>query len=122
MIIKFLRNLCGLPIVFVSWLTKPKAIQRDPEEQAKINASLEGLSLYQFFACPFCVKTRRAIQRLNINIELKDINQNQQYRQELIQGGGKTQVPCLRIEEGGQSRWLYESNDIIDFLSQRANL
>ena len=119
MIIKFVRNFVVIFIVFFSWLIKPAAIQRSAEEQAKVEASLEGLSLYQFFACPFCVKTRRALRRLNINLTLKDINKNQHYRQELAQGGGKVQVPCLRIEEDGKTRWLYESNDIIEFLNQR---
>ena len=35
----------------------------------------------------------------------------------LMQGGGKTQVPCLRIEhENGRVEWMYESNDIIQYL------
>ena len=121
MLLKLLRNLLGSIIVFVSWLTKPKSIQRTAEQQALIQEKTKCLSLYQFFACPFCVKTRRALQRLNIAIETKDINKNQQYRSELEQGGGKTQVPCLRIEEGDQVRWLYESSDIINFLEQRIN-
>lgn len=119
MLLKLFRNAAGSLIVFVSWLTKPKAIQRTPEQQAKAQANMKGLSLYQFFACPFCVKTRRALQRLNIEMPIKDINKNRDYRAELEQGGGKVQVPCLRIEEGDQVRWLYESSDIIGFLDQR---
>jgi len=61
MLIKLLRNALGSVIVFFSWLTKPKAIQRPPEQQALIDEKMQGLSLYQFFACPFCVKTRRAL-------------------------------------------------------------
>ena len=34
-------------------------------------------------------------------------------------GGGKIKVPCLHIQEEGQSRWLYESNAIIAYLEQR---
>jgi len=35
----------------------------------------------------------------------------------LIQGGGKPQVPCLRIEnEDGSIEWMYESDDIIRYL------
>ena len=33
--------------------------------------------------------------------------------------GGKVKVPCLRIEEAGGTRWMYESNDIIAYLEQR---
>jgi len=28
-------------------------------------------------------------------------------------------VPCLRIEENGQTTWMYESNTIIEYLNQR---
>lgn len=34
----------------------------------------------------------------------------------LREGGGKTQVPCLRIGEGSNAKWLYESDDIIRYL------
>lgn len=38
--------------------------------------------------------------------------------QALMQGGGKTQVPCLRIEQAdGGVEWMYESNDIIQYLA-----
>ncbi|KCU96906.1 hypothetical protein APX70_200030 [Pseudomonas syringae pv. maculicola] len=28
-------------------------------------------------------------------------------------------MPCLRIEEGGKTVWMYESKVIIDYLDQR---
>ena len=38
----------------------------------------------------------------------------------LMRGGGKGQVPCLRIEsELGQVQWLYESDDILDYIQGR---
>ncbi len=40
------------------------------------------------------------------------------HAQALMQGGGKTQVPCLRIEQAdGSVEWMYESNDIIEYFS-----
>jgi hypothetical protein len=33
--------------------------------------------------------------------------------------GGKIKVPCLRIEENGQTTWMYESKVIIDYLDKR---
>jgi len=57
---------------------------------------------------------------LNVQVEQRDILQNSAYRSELINGGGKPQVPCLRIEEDGQVSWLYESKDIIRYLGHRA--
>ena len=38
---------------------------------------------------------------------------------ELLEGGGKTSVPCLRIQRGTQVQWLYESLGIIEYLKSR---
>ncbi len=36
---------------------------------------------------------------------------------ELIAGGGKLKVPCLRVgNEDGQTQWIYESGEIIGYL------
>lgn len=42
-------------------------------KQADVQAKTKGLTLYQRYGCPFCVKTHRAIHRLNVNIEIRDI-------------------------------------------------
>lgn len=118
MLVKALRNGLGLIIVFISWLTNPKPIKRTAAEQVDVQAKAEGLALYQLYACPFCVKTRRAIHRLNVDIELRDIKLPV-HREELSAQGGRVMVPCLRIEEAGEVKWLYESNDIIQFLNTR---
>ncbi len=121
MLIKIVRNALGYVIVFADWVSRPKAIQRPPAEQNRVQSAMNGLSLYQFRACPFCVKTRRAIHSLGVDIELRDINKNIEHREELKQGGGRVKVPCLRIEDENEVRWVYESNDIIAHLNQRAN-
>jgi len=80
------------------------------------------LALYHYDSCPFCAKTRRAIDELDLKIELRNIQTNDQHRNDLRQGGNKTQVPCLRIEKlKGETQWLYESDDIIKFLAQQQN-
>jgi glutaredoxin len=75
------------------------------------------LALYQFESCPYCAMVRSAMARLNADIEIRDILREPKYRQELIEGGGKSQVPCLRIDYAdGHTEWMYESADIIDYL------
>ena len=120
MLVKLVRNALGSVIVFMDWVSRPKPIQRSPTEQIRVQSLFDGLSLYQFRACPFCVKTRRAIHALGVDIELRDINKETKHREELEQGGGRVKVPCLRIEENNKVRWLYESNEIIEYLNQRA--
>lgn len=79
--------------------------------------NIKALSLYHFQSCPFCAATREVIKQTRLNIEHRDIRLQQQHRSALISGGGKPQVPCLRIEkEDGKHMWLYESADIIHFL------
>ncbi len=80
------------------------------------------LALYHFESCPYCVLVRNAIRQLGIAnaIELRDILAEPAHRRELIQGGGMSQVPCLRMDyPDGRSEWLYESADIIAYLRQR---
>lgn len=78
-----------------------------------------SLALYYYDACPFCAQTRRAINSLDVDVELKNIQLDPQNRADLVQGGGKKQVPCLRIEQAkGNVQWLYESSDIIKYLSK----
>lgn len=101
-------------------LTTPKGIERDPADQARVDAETSRLALYQFPACPFCIKTRRAMRRLSLNIELRNAQPEGEHRTELLEGGGKVQVPCLRIRNTeGQEEWMYESRAIIDYLEAR---
>lgn len=80
-----------------------------------------GLALYHYNACPFCAYTRQALDKLKLNVERRDIQKSAQHRGDLIAGGGRRQVPCLRIErEDGQVKWLYESQDIVQFLTHFA--
>jgi len=78
------------------------------------------MALYQFNQCPFCVKTRRTIRRLGLNIELRDARNDSKWNAELIEQGGKYQVPCLRfVDDDGKDNWLYESSAINNYLDSR---
>ncbi|MDR6982381.1 glutaredoxin [Rheinheimera pacifica] len=101
-------------------LTTPKAIVRSDAEQAAVDDACRQLALYQFSACPFCIKVRKEMARLGLNISKRDAQHNPQYRSELENGGGKIKVPCLRIETAsGDVQWLYESSAIIAYLQQQ---
>lgn len=119
LLIKILREGLGSIIAFVSWITRPRKMKRSPEQQAAVEEELNQFALYQFFACPFCIKTRRALHRLNLPMELRNAQQGSHFRDELAGGGGRVKVPCLRIDENGTTTWMYESNDIIQYLEQR---
>ncbi|MDU8361767.1 glutathione S-transferase N-terminal domain-containing protein [Pseudomonas syringae group sp. J309-1] len=119
MFIKALRVGLGQLVIFIDFITRPAKKKRTPEAQAAVEQSAKNLSLYQFNACPFCVKTRRTLHKLNVPVALHDAKNNEQDRQTLLNEGGKIKVPCLRIEEAGKTTWMYESKVIIDYLNQR---
>lgn len=110
------RNGLGYILVFFDRITRPTPIDRDPKDQEDLESELDDLSIYQFMGCPFCVKVRRAVHRLNLPIEYRDAQKNPEHREALKKGGGKVQVPCLRIDREGGTEWLYESDEIIAFL------
>ncbi len=115
-----IRKILGSIILFFNWLFTPKGVTREQEEQQKVDVSTEKLKLYQYNACPFCVKVRRAMKRMSLDIELRDIRANPEYKKELEHEGGRSMVPCLRIEnEDGSYTWMYESSDIINYLSEK---
>ena len=100
------------------WLTRPKGIVRPPAAQQAVDARTQNLALYHFPTCPFCLKTRRVMQRLSLKIELRDAQHDATHRAALIAGGGKPQVPCLLITDAnGQQTWLYESDAINAYLN-----
>lgn len=80
----------------------------------------ESYQLYYFTSCPYCIKTRVQLSLLGVKIPLKNIHRDKANKRALIEGGGKEQVPCLRIErQQGEVQWLYESTDIVNYFKQR---
>ena len=114
-----IHAIVGAIILFFDWLFTPRSIKRDEASQAAVDAKVEGIILYQYRACPFCVKVRRAMKRNGINIEIRDAKRSDEAREQLLAGGGKLKVPCLRTEEDNEVRWMYESSDIIKYLENR---
>ena len=119
MIMSLIRWPIGRLILLLNFIFSPRSPKRSVEEQQNIDEKTQNLSLYQLPSCPFCVKVRRTMKREGLNIELRNINQKNNYREELIREGGKRTVPCLRIEQAdGKVQWLYESNDVVKHLQQ----
>jgi len=116
--LRLLREGSGRILILIDWLFKPSVLIRSEEEQIKVDHQTKNLKLYQFYACPFCVKTRRAIKRLNLKVETRDAQATGKFRKELEENGGKIAVPCLKIKGSEEAVWVYESNDIIRYLNE----
>jgi glutaredoxin len=115
-----LRVLLGPVMLLKEALTRPQGVVRTSAEQASVDAACRGLALYQYKTCPFCIKTRQEMRRLSLDIAKVDAQHAGPARTELLQGGGQTKVPCLKITDAaGSSRWLYDSEQIIAYLRSR---
>lgn len=80
--------------------------------------------LYYSQFCYFCQKVLIFLRGKKTSIETRNIHESN-HRQELLKGGGKSQVPCLRIEQVFENNkaeviWLYESDDIIDYIKKNS--
>lgn len=79
----------------------------------------DSLELYYSKYCFFCQKVLMFLRGKEINLDLRSTSERE-HAAALMQGGGKTQVPCLRIEnQDGEVQWMYESDDIIQYLKQQ---
>lgn len=73
------------------------------------------LTLYYKPTCSFCRRVLAVLDRLNLEVEKKDIT-DAKLQEELIQHGGKPQVPYLI--DGAQGVAMYESDDIVAHLQK----
>ncbi|ABV86923.1 glutathione S-transferase N-terminal domain-containing protein [Shewanella pealeana] len=113
-----IRWVLGRIILFLNFVFAPKKLKRPQEEQQKIDSATSSMTIYEYKACPFCVKVRRSLRRQGLNIVTLDAKQ-EPHKTTLLNEGGKLQVPCMKIEENGQSTWMYESSEIISFLDKK---
>lgn len=73
------------------------------------------LTLYYRPTCAFCRRVIAVIERMELEVELKDIS-DAAVEAELLAAGGKVLVPYLIDTEAGVA--LYESDDIVAHLQK----
>jgi glutaredoxin len=77
----------------------------------------DTLALYHMPSCPYCRNVRQTIEQLGIDVELRNINESEDYRDELVNQRHRATVPVLRIiSPSGDERWMPESRDIVSYL------
>jgi glutaredoxin len=87
------------------------------DKPVELDSETDRLVLYHFRGCIFCYFVNSAIKRLGLDVELRNIHQDSDYRNQLQQARGRTTVPVLRIiSPNGGERWMPESRDIIHYL------
>lgn len=75
---------------------------------------MKDIKLYTTEACPFCVKVKDFIDENKLDVEIIDATYDAKRKREILQYGGKIQVPMLLVGDKG----MYESNDIIEYLRE----
>ena len=117
---KTLRVILGPVMLLKEAVTRPKGLVRPQAAQETVDQQCQSLVLYQYKTCPFCIKVRQEMRRLSLNIQRVDAQPEGRARAELLQGGGQTKVPCLKItDQAGSSQWLYDSDKIVAYLRGR---
>ena len=82
-------------------------------------AAEDRLALYHFHGCSFCSLVTATIDRLGLDVELRDIYADRANREALIAARGRSTVPVLRITApDGEDRWMPESRDIVEYLEK----
>lgn len=84
-----------------------------------VTTATETYELYKTDLCGFCYRVRAFLDENGIEIPLKDVNRDPEAFRELLSGGGRTTVPCLRIQRDNEVEWMFESMDIMRYLAAR---
>ena len=77
-------------------------------------SALQPLTLYNMEGSPYCRKVREALSELDLAYVVRNLPKGSPKRAELVERGGKMQVPYLVDPNTG--REMYESNDIVRYL------
>lgn len=102
------------------WI-RVKPVTRSSDEQCSLDRESRRIQLYFCKTCPVSIRIKRHCEHLGLRVVEKDVQRVNAYRNELINGGGEIRVPCLRVEsrKGDAPRWMYESEQILEYLNRR---
>lgn len=75
---------------------------------------MKKLELFYFDSCPFCQRVLSVIDELDVKVEFKNILEDSENLNRLMNDTGRRTVPCLYID----NKPMFESADIVDWLHE----
>ena len=82
----------------------------------------EKLILYVRDLCGYCEMVKDVVLELGSDIEERNIWENSDWEQQLVEARGSSTVPVLYREKAdGKGEWLAESDAIIRYLIQNSD-
>jgi glutaredoxin len=97
------------------WMGRAEARQGGTGDNTARSGAQVRLALYKYDACPYCQRVFRAIDKLEVAVEYRDVRTDVNHRQELRARTGRTSVPCLFIDDEP----MFESADIVAWLHEQ---
>jgi glutathione S-transferase len=79
----------------------------------------DDLALYYYDGCPACGRVIRALERLGVQVEMRNVLREPRNMQELVAARGRRTVPVMRLGRDGDHEWMPESRDIVAYLERR---
>lgn len=113
------QQMKGFAADFLDRVMPVKPVQRSRDEQHRLDRASRKMHLYFCRTCPSSIEVKRHCEKLGLRVVEKDVIRVNAYRNELVNGGGAPRVPCLRIDDNQQDRWLYSRKAILEYLNQR---
>ncbi|MBM94998.1 MAG: glutaredoxin [Oceanospirillaceae bacterium] len=113
------QQLKGLAFDWADRIIPVKPVERSAREQNSIDRESRRMQLYFSRHCPSAVAVRRHCQKLGLRIVEKDVDRVDCFRNELINGGGASLVPCMRVEAKENTQWLYGEEAIVSYVDSR---
>ena len=113
------RHLKAKTLSLVDQLVPVKPVERPQEQQSLLNRESRRMHLYYCRSCPSSITVKRNFERAGLHPVEKDVERVDAYRNELVNGGGESRVPCLRVCGHDGDKWIYSPEAIIGYLEQR---
>lgn len=113
------RHLKGKTLSLVDRLVPVKPFERTQEVQVLLDRESRRMHLYFSPSCPSSITVKRYCEKVGLNVVEKNVERVDAFRNELVNGGGESRVPCLCVHKESGDVWVYSPDGIVQYLRHR---